>query len=227
MKAIAAACLAALSSTAVFAQDAVYEARGQEPGWLLRIEGQSAALTLQDGRKFQTTLPEAQRMRKGRRYQVRLDGKPAGIVIDRRICRDTMSGMPHPDRVSIAGLGAPLRGCGGSPRSLLGSAEWRVVQIGGKAVLRGSKPSVQFLEDNAVAGNGSCNRFRASYALSGEGLAIKAPASTMMACEPEKMKQEQALLRQLEATTGFDIRPDGSLVLKAGDGSSLVARRSR
>lgn len=226
-KTILSACVAVLLPGAAFAATPVYEARGQEPGWLLRLDADTASLSMAGAESFTDRLPQPGKIKGGRSYAVTFDGKPVSILIESRICRDTMSGMPHPDRVTIKAQAATLRGCGGAPRALLGEHEWSIKEIAGKRVIARSKPSIQFFDENNVAGNGSCNRFRAGYALSGEGLAIKQPASTMMACEPELMKQEQALLKQLEATTAFDIRRDGALVLKAADGSRIVAKRTR
>jgi hypothetical protein len=39
------------------------------------------------------------------------------------------------------------------------------------------------------------------------------------------MQQEQAIIRQLEATHSFDIRADGALILKDAKGGRLVAVR--
>lgn len=226
-KIVLSALVAALPAVPAFGQPAVYEARGQEPGWLLRLDATTASLIMAGAESFTDALPRPGKIRGGRSYDVTFDGKPVRILIENRICRDAMSGMPHPDRVTIKAQAATLRGCGGAPRALLGEHEWAITEIGGKRVVARSKPSIQFLGENSASGNGSCNRFRAGYALNGEGLTIKQPASTMMTCEPELMRQEQALLKQLEATTAFDIRRDGALVLTAADGSTLVAKRAR
>ena len=51
-----------------------------------------------------------------------------------------------------------------------------------------------------MAGSGSCNRFRGGFKLTGEALTIEQLATTMMACPDQIMQQEQALIRQLEAS---------------------------
>jgi len=202
-----------------------YEARGQEPGWRLTIAQDAIALEMAAGERLQAPTPSARRTGRRTRYDVVLGGRPSRISIERRLCRDAMSGMPHPDSVAIFGLGAPLRGCGGLPRALLGTDEWTVTRIGGKPALAKTDATLQFLDDGGLVGKASCNRFRTSFKLTGEGLSIAPAAATMMACEPRVMEQEQALLRQLEGVAGFDIRADGALVLKGRDGEALVARR--
>ncbi|PTM40164.1 META domain-containing protein [Bosea sp. 124] len=202
-----------------------YSARGQEPGWHLAITGQAVTLEIAAGERFQATTPRPRRTGQRTRYDVVLGGRPSRITIERRLCHDTMSGMPHPDRVSIFGLGPVLRGCGGLPRTLLGTNEWVVAQIAGTPVIAKAGATLQFLDDGALVGKASCNRFRSSFMLTGEGLTFGAAATTMMACPPDIMQQEQSLLRQLEGVTGFDIRADGALILKGKDGTALVARR--
>lgn len=202
-----------------------YVARGQEPGWHLTVSQDTIALDMAAGERFRAPTPRAHRTGRRARYDVVLGGRSSRIAIERRLCRDTMSGMPHPDTVAIFGLGTVLRGCGGLPRDLLGTDEWTVTQIGGKPALAKAGATLQFLDDGALVGKASCNRFRASFKLTGEGLSIGPAAATMMACEPGIMQQEQALLRQLEGVSGFDIRPNGTLVLKGKSGDALVARR--
>jgi heat shock protein HslJ len=203
-------------------QSGAYTARGQEPGWMLTIGERTIVLTTQDGGRFEAARPPAQQTPEGERFDVTLGGKPVQIGIARRLCRDTMSGMPHPDSVTISGLNGPLKGCGGAPRAMLGPGEWAIAEIGGASVLASTKPTLAF-EGDTVFGNGSCNRFRGGFTLTGEGLTMRQLASTMMACPEPVMQQEQALIRQLEATQRFDIRDDGALVLHDNAGRTLVA----
>jgi heat shock protein HslJ len=204
------------------AQSATYTARGQEPGWSLTITDRTIALSTAAGERFEATNPNHGYAQSGR-YEVTLNGKPVRIAIEPQICRDTMSGMPYPDRVTITGLNGVLNGCGGAPRALLGTDEWNITQIGSSPVMGSTAPTIAFLDDNAVAGSGSCNRFRGGFKLTGESLTIAQLATTMMACPDQVMQQEQAIISQLEATRSFDIRADGALILKDAEGGSLIA----
>jgi heat shock protein HslJ len=76
-----------------------------------------------------------------------------------------------------------------------------------------------------VYGTGSCNNYTAEYTLTGEGLTVAKTAGTMMACEPAVMQQESVFLDVLRNVRSFDFRDDGALVLRAGDGRTIVARR--
>ena len=202
-----------------------YTARGQEPGWRLTIAQDVTTLELATGERLQAPTPGVRRTDRRARYDVVFGGRPSQISIERRLCRDTMSGMPHPDTVAISGRQPVLRGCGGQPGDLLMGGEWTVTHIAGKLAAGKARPTFQFLADGGLAGDGSCNRFRSSYTLTGEGLTLGPAAATMMACEPAVMVQEQAFLRGLEGVRSFDIRRDGALVLKGEGGETVVARR--
>lgn len=203
-------------------QSGAYTARGQEPGWLLTITDQTVALSTAAGERFEAANPN-HGYAPSTLYDLMLNGKPVRIAIEPQICRDTMSGMPHPDRVTISGWNGVLNGCGGAPRALLGTDEWSITEIGSSPVLADTAPTIAFLDDNAVAGSGSCNRFRGGFKLTGEGLTFEQLATTMMACPDPVMQQEQSLIRQLEATHSFDIRADGALILRDAKGGTLVA----
>ena len=108
-----------------------------------------------------------------------------------------MSGMPHPQSVTVVVGGQTLTGCGGEPVSLLQGAEWTVVEIDGKALVAGSQVTLAFGADGHLSGHASCNRFMSEYTLSGEGLAIAEGAGTRMMCDEALMEQERTFLAAL------------------------------
>lgn len=65
-------------------------------------------------------------------------------------------------------------------------------------------PSVQFSE-GGMGGNATCNRFFGSYEQDGDTLTIQPGGSTMMACPPEFMTQEQAFLTALGQVVRYEI----------------------
>ena len=147
------------------------------------------------------------------------------ITLLERPCADTMSGMFYPLTVTVERPEGTLSGCGGEPAALLLGPEWVVESLDGDALIGNSRPTIAFNEQGQVAGSASCNRYLASYELTGEGLSIAGGASTMMACEPLLMEQERRFLDALAAVRRFEVAPDGALVLLADDGPKLVARR--
>jgi heat shock protein HslJ/membrane-bound inhibitor of C-type lysozyme len=203
-----------------------FTARGNEPGWRLDIDGDRMTLILQNGAKrLATTTPAAHRTDTYTRYAGRIDGTDITVAIYERICRDSMTGMPHPNGVELVLGGARLAGCGGEPAALLQGGEWVVEDIAGKGLLDRSRATLNFGTDGRVAGAASCNRYTAQYALTGEGLSISKAAGTMMACAPALMQQEALFLEVLRNVSRFDIEPDGALILHASDRRTIKARR--
>src|SRR5262245_13472531 len=201
-------------------------ARGNEPGWRLDLDGDRMTLVTQDGTKRTVTqLPPAQRTDAFTRYAARSENAALTVTIFNRRCKDTMTGMHHPSAVEVVLGDRKLAGCGGDPATLLQGAQWNVTDIAGKRVIDGSLATLNFGGDGRVYGKGSCNNYTAQYTVTGEGLTVSKSAGTMMACEPAIMQQESVFLELLRNVRAFDFRDDGALVLRAGDGRTIVARR--
>lgn len=203
-----------------------FRATGNEPGWRLDIGPTEMTLLTNFGQKrLVAPTPAAQVSGTQTKYVARTDqGELAATVID-QLCVDSMSGMPHPQSVTVVVGGQTLAGCGGEPASLLQGAEWTVVEIGRAPLVAGSQVTLAFAPDGRLSGHASCNRFMSEYTLSGEGLAITEAAGTRMMCDAALMEQERAFLAALGATHSFSIAADGALLLQSGDGRTLKARR--
>ncbi len=88
-------------------------------------------------------------------------------------------------------------------------------------VLPDSQATARFIAGQ-VGGNASCNTFFGTYQLDGSSLTIEMGGSTMMACEPpELMQQEIAYLTVLGQTASYEITGD-QLVLKDASGNALL-----
>lgn len=203
-----------------------YRARGNEPGWVLEFGSSELSFVWNTGQDRMTApLPTAQPTTTGRRYEARGQGKTLVIDVTNKVCRDTMSGMSYPDTVSVTLDGRRMDGCGGQPASLLHGGEWTVENIAGTAVVPNTKVTMTFGPEGGVSGSGGCNRFNASYTLTGEGLTIGLGIRTQMACEPPIMQQEDRFLNLLGQVQGFEIPGPGRLALVTGKGERIVARR--
>lgn len=201
-----------------------WQARGQEPGWRVMLEESRLVLDLDNGATRIVTPRPARQERDGVAYlAVRTQDHDIGVEIVTGICRDTMSGVPHPERVTLRVDGRVLQGCGGDPAALLQGAAWTVESIGGKPA-GGEKPvTITFDPAGRVHGQGPCNAFTGGYSV-GEGLVFTPIASTMRLCEPVAMEREAALHETLRDTVPFDIAADGALRIGSGT-KVLVARR--
>jgi heat shock protein HslJ len=205
---------------------APFRATGNEPSWGLNIGNTEMTLLTNFGQdRLVAAAPKPQVSGATTRYVARTDQGELAATIVEQLCVDSMSGMPHPQSVTVVVGGKTLTGCGGEPASLLQGAEWTVVSIAGKPLVAGSKATLTFAPDGSLSGHASCNRFMSEYKLSGEGLSIASAAGTRMMCEAPLMQQEQALLAALSSTQGFSISADGALLLRAGDGRTIKARR--
>ncbi|MGE5161378.1 MAG: META domain-containing protein, partial [Betaproteobacteria bacterium] len=172
------------------APDAV-RARGNEPSWGLELG--TALVFVTPDLRIEGTAPPAQFVNGERRHAGIVNGRSVNVALAPRVCRDTMSGMPHPFTAEVVVSGRTFRGCGGEPETLLTGGEWVADAIGGTLVDR-SRATLEFSVDGRLAGRASCNAYTTSYRLTGESLTIGAAATTMMSCAPSLMEQEQRFL---------------------------------
>ncbi len=198
-------------------------ARGNEPGWRLEL---SDAGFVYEGNMGETRvegpLPEAVADGFGVQFDASGD---FGFVVERALCRDTMTGMPHPVSVTVTDKGQVLQGCGGAPADLLAGG-WTVEHVEGAVLPEGAEVSIAFDTGAArVFGGSGCNRYNGGFTLSGEGLTFGAAAGTMMACPEDLMAVEQAFLMGLTTVDRFDLSADGALELYSG--STVVVRARR
>lgn len=140
------------------------------------------------------------------------------------LCRDSMSGMPHPETVTLA-LGKDwFTGCGGAPADLLAATPWQITEVAGAPIVAGPSLDLRFDTQGRMAGHAGCNSWFTEYALSGEGLSIGPIGATRMACPPPILDQEARLFAALARVTRFDLTDAGDLVLHAGDTPVLLAQ---
>jgi heat shock protein HslJ len=216
---------ASLLASPAAAQQSDFVARGNEPGWIVRMN--DASLTFETMGGAPVTIapaPAAETIDGVKIYKATVDGQPFQVSVADELCVDTMSGMPHPATVSVESGGQHFQGCGGEPATLL-HGEWTVSELDGKAVVAGSEVTLAFEAGGHLSGAASCNRYFAEFTLTGESLTVSKPGATMMMCDQPLMDQEALFMAILEGTTRFGIGADGSLVLHAGDGRTLTATR--
>lgn len=211
-----------------------YRATGNEPGWRLDIAGASLVLVTAYGEHRVQARVGPPRTEGGTRTWAVAGAEGITVVARPQVCKDTMTGMPHPDTVSVtlaadtegAGMPSSLKGCGGDPASLLRGGDWNVTDVGGDGMVARSRASLRFEADGRLTGTATCNSFTGDYALSGEGLTLSRSATTLRFCMPTLMGQENDFLTILANVHRFDIREDGTLVLHAPDKRSITAQRA-
>ena len=98
--------------------EAIFFAKGNEPGWMLILDRQTSHLRLVADYGEQTlTLPyKVERLSNGQEATVVLNSTQAGEPLQARLqakaCFDSMSGMPYPVQVTLQWREKTLRGCG-------------------------------------------------------------------------------------------------------------------
>jgi heat shock protein HslJ len=195
-------------------------ARGNEPGWVVTLAHEGVIFSGQDGTKREVALPAATDVDGSTVFD---SGEGLVIRVTDALCRDTMTGMPHPYGVDLTLDGAALSGCGGEPRALLAGA-WKLVDLPGVAIPEGAMPTLEFVGD-FMSGASGCNRMTGGVSLSGEGLSLTPGGMTMMACEEPLMQLEAAYVERLGRVSQFDMDEAGRLVLTVDGAPGAVFAR--
>ncbi len=203
---------------------ATFEARGNEPGWNLKISDDTIDVVADYGQKSVTApTPKPERGDGYESYEVA--GKSLEITIRDSRCADDATGMPYPKTVTMKLEGREYKGCGGDPKSLLIGPEWVVEDIDGEGVVDRSHATLEFRDDGRVGGNASCNSYSAQYTLTGDGLGIGQTATTRKACAPALMDQERKFLDILSKVNRHEIDKTGALILHTPGDRTILARR--
>lgn len=202
-----------------------FNARGNEPSWLLEMTDKAITFRDLDGKTFSIEpVPAPVATDAGPTYSAVVAGEAFTLTIADKSCTDTMTGMPYPNTVTLVGGERRLSGCGGDPVSLL-LGDWRIDAISGKAIVEKSKPTLTFAPDGRIHGNGSCNRFFGGFILSGEGLKLSETGASMMLCDQPLMAQERALLAAFDGVTRFEVVSPTQVQLFGTDGVLVNLRK--
>jgi heat shock protein HslJ/uncharacterized lipoprotein YbaY len=208
--------------------DTPYRASGSEPSWSLTLAAGELTLARPGMDDMTVRVTDTGLTDTGDIVVTAADPERGLRMVLRRrpaLCRDTMTGLPRPETVTVSLDDETITGCGGDPWSLLTGRTWVVEEIGGMGVIDTARATIAFeAAPGWVHGSGGCNRYNGAATLTGEGLSLGAIAGTMMACPEAIMVQEQRLFGALGAVTGFDLDETGALVLRDPDGPLITAR---
>jgi heat shock protein HslJ/membrane-bound inhibitor of C-type lysozyme len=203
-----------------------FHASGHEPEWHLTIDGDGLRFTRALGAEaLRAATPAVTDSIGWRRYSASVEGKELAVTVFDQPCADSMTGMPHPQRVEVAFDGEIVSGCGGSTAEFLRQGEWQLEALNGVELVAASRITLLFTLDGRVAGFAACNRYGGQFELSGEGIRFSGLFNTRMACAPELMDQETRFLATLAEVNQLALGADGALRLSTPDGRELIARR--
>lgn len=112
----------------------------------------------------------------------------------------------------------------GSNAPLVGT-EWRLVSLGGAAVLDAAPATLALPEAGRVAGQGSCNRFFGSYTLVDDRIAFGQMGMTRMACAGAVGEQENRYMAALQKAQRVQV--DGARMTLSVEGMAQPLRYVR
>lgn len=108
----------------------------------------------------------------------------------------------------------------------LDGTTWRIVSVGGVELAADPPATLTVAADGSVSGATGCNQFSGTASIDGAALALGPLATTRMACEPQLMEQEQAVLEALAGVDRWSIGADGALHLNGAVEVVLIPGRA-
>jgi len=199
-----------------------FKAIGHEPSWSLDLGAETITFTALGAQPI--AMPTPRRAAAGGK-RVRWSGPAFRVEAVPVKCVDVATGLPYPWTVSVLTGDVTYDGCGGDPASLVTGAPWTIVEIGGAAVDAPEPLTLALDAEGRASGNSGCNQYATTYELTGEGLRFGPVAGTKRACVGPGADAEAALYAALAGVLTFEIDAADRLVLKAGDGAAIVAKR--
>ncbi|MBR8826512.1 MAG: YbaY family lipoprotein [Gomphosphaeria aponina SAG 52.96 = DSM 107014] len=101
------------------------------------------------------------------------------------------------------------------PNQLIGS-EWLLTDLGGKGVIDNLQTTINFVDDNRIAGSGGCNNYFGSYKIDNNVLSVSGLGSTFKMCPAAVMNQESGYFQALQKAQNISI--DGPYLFIEVDG---------
>jgi heat shock protein HslJ/membrane-bound inhibitor of C-type lysozyme len=121
----------------------------------------------------------------------------------------------------LASVVIVLSGCAAAtttPSRALEGTVWQVEDIDGGGIVDRSMITLDFSEPRRIAGSTGCNRYFGDATVTGAVLSLGRMGSTMRACAPALMNQEQRFLNALNDAARFAIDNDTWLVVYDAEG---------
>lgn len=100
---------------------------------------------------------------------------------------------------------------------------WLAEDIRGGGVMDRVQTTIEFHSGGMVGGKGGCNQYNGKATINGDRITFTPMASTMMACTPAVMNQEQKYYSALEAVRFWRIDATRrKLILESADRNALI-----
>ncbi len=198
----------------------VYVAKGNEPGWILKITDDTLDYVGNYGEtKINLPKPVGKPTFNGMSYHT----TEFFVDITYSPCTDDMSGQRYADTVAVQVSKSTYNGCGGKmlPPENLEGTRWQVVSINSQPVVNTSPTDIAF-DGQKMTGTVGCNRLNGTYSISGNVISFGPIAATRMACPGPLMAQETAFSALLAKPVTQRFTASGDWVLTNADGNTAV-----
>ena len=107
------------------------------------------------------------------------------------------------------------------PIDPLDGTSWKLLTFDNQHPLEGSEITAKF-EDKDLEGLATCNKYYASYRISGNSIEIDLKLITLVGCPGGLDEQEDIILDYLDGAQTFEINAEGQLLIYRADGQALV-----
>jgi heat shock protein HslJ len=100
---------------------------------------------------------------------------------------------------------------------------WRLESLGGFPVLRMTEITAQFHDapNGDITGTGGCNRYFGGFSTDSGNIKIGPVASTFMACDQLRMRQESRYFQALQSATSYEVSDENMQLTSGSDNQSL------
>ena len=201
-----------------------YVARGNEPGWILKMDGKTIDYQGDYG-ETRIAVPQITGVPSfnGMRYVTpRLT-----VDVTYASCADDMSGQRYADTVTVVADGKQVKGCGGRalPPESLDDTSWKILSIDDIPVSQSGKAAELRFADGKVSGSAGCNGLSGSYVADAANLTFGAIAATRMMCPEPQMGQETKLLAIMKGKASTRYTVDGNLIITGENGSRVTLQQ--
>ena len=92
-----------------------------------------------------------------------------------------------------------------APPVRLWNTAWQLEDLGGIGVINSAEVTLEFPENGKAVGQGTCNRYFATVAVTGDAIRFSGIDATRMACPEALANQEANYLKALESAESFVI----------------------
>ena len=110
-----------------------------------------------------------------------------------------------------------------TPAPTLANSNWKVVEVGGVAVMDSVQPTLAFDNSGQASGATPCNRYSATVMLSGNSMTFSPLTTERIACtDTTRLAEEQTFLTDRQGVKTYELDAAGQLRLMDANGQTVI-----